>query len=117
MPTNYDEVFTCLRAVMLGAAPTMVITKDEPGALELRTPVTDPKTKQLGWFGTVTIKKTYVAYHLMPLYTQPALASALSPELTKRRQGKTCFNFTQRSDPLFKELAQLTRACAKGAPV
>lgn len=96
---------------MLEAAPKMTVTKDLPGSLELRTPTVDPKTKQLGWFGTVTIKKTYVAYHLMPLYDHPDLADDLSPELAKRRQGKTCFNFAKTDEPLFSELSRLTKAC------
>jgi hypothetical protein len=112
MADDFETVFTHLRRLMLDAAPGMKVNQDKPGALELRTPTLDPKTKQPGWFGTVTVKKTYVAYHLMPLYTQPALAADLSPELTKRRQGKTCFNFTRVDATLFKELARLTKTCA-----
>jgi hypothetical protein len=53
------------------------------------------------------------AYHLIPLYGRPELAEGLSPALTKRRQGKTCFNF-KRSDPaLFAELDALTRRAAE----
>ncbi len=112
MADDFQTVFSRLRRLMLDAAPGMKVNKDLPGALELRTPTLDPKTKQPGWFGTVTVKKTYVAYHLMPLYTQPALAADLSPDLAKRRQGKTCFNFARVDEPLFKELARLTKACA-----
>jgi hypothetical protein len=106
-------VFAQLRDLMLQAAPGMKVNKDQPGALELRTPDIDPKTKQPGWFGTVTIKKTYVAYHLMPLYTEPTLAEGISAELAKRKQGKTCFNFTQGDETLFKELSRLTKACVR----
>jgi len=112
---NFEAVFALLRRMMLDAAPGMTATKDSPGALELRTPTVDPKTKQLGWFGTVTTKKTYVAYHLMALYTHPELAADLSPELFKRKQGKTCFNFARSDDTLFKELTRLTKACVAWA--
>jgi hypothetical protein len=115
MAEKFEAVFTALRKLMLAAAPEMVVNKDGPGGLELRTPTIDPKTKQPGWFGTVTTKKTYVAYHLMPLYTHPELAGGISPELTKRRQGKTCFNFSKCDDALFQELSRLTKACAKQA--
>lgn len=114
MADDFGDVFARLRAVMLEAAPAMMVNRDEPGALELRTPEIDPKTKQPGWFGTVTTKKSYVAFHLMPLYTAPGLAEDLSPALTKRRQGKTCFNFKQVDDALFEELGALARACAAG---
>lgn len=113
MAEDFEAVFTRLRSLMLKAAPGMVVNKDSAGSLELRTPAIDPKTKQPGWFGTVTIKKSYVAYHLMPLYEQPALADGISPELAKRKQGKTCFNFTRGNEALFGEIERLTKACAK----
>jgi hypothetical protein len=114
MSEDFEAVFARLRRMMLEAAPTTTVAKDVAGALELRTGAIDPKTRQPGWFGTVTIKKTYVAYHLMPLYCQPELADTLSPELARRKQGKTCFNFTRTDESLFGELERLTRACAKG---
>ena len=112
MAEDFDIVFARLRSIMLKEAPAMVATKDSAGSLELRTPAIDLRTGQPGWFGTVTIKKTYVAYHLMPLYERPQLAEAISPALAKRRQGKTCFNFARTDDVLFGELAQLTGTCA-----
>lgn len=111
MTNAFETIYARLRDLMLEAAPGMTKTKDLPGGLELRTPRIDPKTKQPGWFGTVTIKKSYVAYHLMPLYTHPELAADISPELAKRKQGKTCFNFARADEPLFAELAHLTKAC------
>ncbi len=114
MAEHFEFVFARLRTLMLEAAPGMKVAKDGPGGLELRTPEIDPKTKQSGWYGTVTIKKTYVAYHLMPIYERPELASNISPELTKRRQGKTCFNFTRIDEQLFGELELLSKSCAAG---
>jgi hypothetical protein len=34
----------------------------------------------------------------------------MSPELKKRMQGKSCFNFKTVDEKLFKELAKLTKA-------
>jgi hypothetical protein len=34
----------------------------------------------------------------------------MSPELRKRMQGKSCFNFTRQDDTLFAELETLTAA-------
>ena len=113
MTEQFSEVFARLRAIMLAAAPDMLMKRDERGSLELRTPALDPKTKQPGWFGTVTTKKSYVAVHLMPIYTQPELAADLSLGLTKRRQGKTCFNFKDVDEALLGELRTLIEACAR----
>ena len=61
------------------------------------------------WFGGVQIKKNYVSYHLMPVYAFPDLLDSLSPELKKRMQGKSCFNFKTVDKALFKELGALTK--------
>ena len=108
----FDDIHARLRTVMLENAPGQVVGKDAAGDLVVRTTVVDPKTGQPGWFGTVTIKKSYVAYHLMPLYTDAALSESVSPGLAKRRQGKTCFNFKVVDEALFAELAKLTRRAA-----
>lgn len=108
----FGSVYARLRTVMLDNAPGQVVAKDDAGDLVVRTAAVDPKTGQPGWFGTVTIKKSYVAYHLIPLYDDPALSESVSPALAKRRQGKTCFNFKTVDEGLFTELAQLTRRAA-----
>lgn len=111
MSHAFADIHARLRAIMLAAAPNLHVRIDEPGALELRTNDIDPKTKDLGWFGTVTTKKSYVAFHLMPLYNHPEIGADLSPALTKRRQGKTCFNFKKMDEGLFAELSLLARRC------
>ena len=44
------------------------------------------------------VGKRYVSYHLFSLYLEPGQLDGLSPELRKRMQGKTCFNFTRVDD-------------------
>ena len=106
---DFGSIHARLRTIMLEAAGDLAVARDEPGDFVVRTQAIDPKTQQPGWFGTVTIKKSYVAYHLMPLYEAPELAADLSAGLTKRRQGKTCFNFKAIDQGLFEELSDLTR--------
>ena len=60
-------------------------------------------------FASVKLGKRYVSYYLMSMYLDPA-SPALSDELTRRRQGKSCFNFTTIDHGLFDELAVLTSA-------
>ena len=59
-------------------------------------------------FASVRKGKRYVSYHLFSVYLDPGQLDGLSPELRKRMQGKTCFNFTRVDDALFDELGQLT---------
>ena len=59
-------------------------------------------------FGGVQIGKRNVSYHLMCVYLSPDLLSEMSPQLQKRMQGKSCFNFTRVDGVLFDELSAIT---------
>ena len=76
--------------------------------------LTGPKTEtSLGrevWFGGVQTKKNYVSFHLMPVYAFPELLNGISPELMKRMQGKSCFNFRTVDEILFTELEELVES-------
>lgn len=45
----------------------------------------------------------------MPVYMFPGLLAGISPELKRRMQGRSCFNFRQLDDRLMVELRQLTK--------
>jgi hypothetical protein len=81
----------------------------KPGSYILISPPTPRSQGRAVWVGGVQIKKNYVSYHLMPVYAFPDLLDGLSPELRKRMQGKSCFNFKTVDKALFKELGALTR--------
>jgi hypothetical protein len=68
------------------------------------------KNKKPLFFGAVQVKKSYVSFHLMPVYVKPELLATVSPELKARMQGKSCFNFAAPEPALFEELAALTKA-------
>jgi len=111
--SNFQEIFVSLRQMMLSAASGEVIAKDLPGDLVIRTRRIDPRTEAPGWFGTVTIKKSYVACHLIGLYDHPELAAEISDGLRKRQQGKTCFNFRKLDPDLSSELSRLSEVMGK----
>ena len=69
----------------------------------------DEKRKADIYFGGVQIKKNYVSFHLMPIYVNPTLLERLSPELKKRMQGKSCFNFKNIEKKHLTELSMLTK--------
>ena len=60
-------------------------------------------------FAAVRTGMAYVSFHLMPVYACPDMLENSSPELTKRMQGKSCFNFKTADEKLFKELSKLTK--------
>jgi hypothetical protein len=83
--------------------------KDEASLLYLDTKHVQKNKKPL-FFGAVQVKKSFVSFHLMPVYMKPKLLDGLSPCLKSRMQGKSCFNFAEVDQPLFMELAALTEA-------
>lgn len=105
---DFTPVFSELRAIMLAAAKDNPVAKDTPGDLVVHMPRLGKNGKP-EWFGAVAIKKTYVSYHLFPLYTDPSLGAGMSDALAKRQQGKSCFNFKTVEPELFAELAALTQ--------
>ena len=66
----------------------------------------DPST----WFAGTRLGKRYVSYYLMPIYVKPSLLDGISPELRRRMQGKSCFNFAKVDESLLAELEALTKA-------
>jgi hypothetical protein len=102
--------FAELAALFAPYRDDLVIQTDEPGHLSLDAPPSPAYPKGL-FFGAVKIGKRHVSFHLMPVYVHPELLDGISPELRKRMQGKSCFNFTApQDDGLCAELAELTRA-------
>lgn len=106
---EFAEVFAQLRAVMDPFARSLERVVDADDELSLNTRHVMSNGTPL-WFGGVQVKKRYVSYHLMPVYVNPALLDDISPELKRRMQGKSCFNFTKADPALFEELASLTQA-------
>jgi len=87
---------------------SLIVVEDEVDNLYLNTHHIMKNKKPL-YFGGVKIGKSYVSYHLMPVYVFPELLNDISPELKKRMQGKSCFNFKKTEQNLFEELGVLTK--------
>jgi hypothetical protein len=106
---DLSPVFTALRKVLAPYAAQLCATRDDDQELYLDTTHIQKNKKPL-FFGAVQVKKSYVSFHLMPVYLKPELLASASPELRARMQGKSCFNFQAVEPALFKELSALTRA-------
>jgi hypothetical protein len=112
MADSLEPVFIELRERMLRASEGMNLARDEPGNVVLKTNWNEPGKTDPAWFGAVQLKKSYVSWHLMPLYALPSLRDGVPLVLAKRMQGKSCFNFKKMEPELFDALEQLTAACA-----
>lgn len=103
---DLEPVFGRLTEMLRRHADGLVATRDDAEQLYLEMPGEDAE-----FFGAVMRKKSQVGYHLMPVYRDPGLLDGVDPELRRRMQGKSCFNFTKIDDTLFSELAELTARC------
>ena len=65
-------------------------------------------TKQHDFFAGVRVAPKHVAFHLMPVYTDPHLLDDVSPALRKHLKGRTTFDFMAVDEALFAALADLT---------
>ena len=106
---DLNTVFSELRAITASYAEKLDAKTDGGTELYLDTRHLQKNKKPL-FFGAVQVKKTYVSFHLMPVYLKPELLEGVSPELTARMQGKSCFNFASSDKLLFKKLAGMTEA-------
>src|SRR5579885_3750684 len=117
MPSDFTAVFSALKPIMARHAARLQVKTDTPAEYTLvsREPSPFPQHKgQPMWFGEVRLGKAYVSFHLMPLYMNGSLVETISPELKKRMQGKTCFNFKSEPEPeMIAELKKLTEASVK----
>lgn len=104
----FKEVFEELKSILKPYAKKMDVAQDSDTYYLLNTRFV-MKNKQPLCFGGVRLGKNYVSFYLMTVYASPELLKGMSPELKRRMQGKSCFNFKQVDKKLFKELNTLTR--------
>lgn len=106
---DVDAVYAALHKILAPFGAKLDTKKDDGGELYVDTKHVQKNKKPL-FFGAVLVKKSYVSFHLMPVYLKPELLASVSPELKSRMQGKSCFNFSAVEPALFKELTALTKA-------
>lgn len=106
---DLSPVFTELHKILAPFASKLSATRDDEQELYVDTLYIQKNKKPL-FFGAVQVKKSYVSFHLMPVYVKPELLASVSPALKSRMHGKSCFNFSAVETALFKELAALTKA-------
>ncbi len=114
---DFGAVFARLRGILAAHTPELPVMRDDAKAYYIgmkRSGVffdslPEKQKKKPLMFGATIRGKAYVSFHLIPVYACPDLRNDLSPELRKRMQGKACFNFSTVDEPLFEELAALTR--------
>ena len=106
--TDFTQVFEQLKSIFKPYAKKMDVSHDTDTYYLLNTRYI-MKNKQPLCFGGVRLGKNYVSFYLMSVYASPDMLKNMSPELKKRMQGKSCFNFKEVDKQLFGELKALTK--------
>ena len=105
---DFDLAFQGLRKVFKPYDKKLHLQKDKPGDYLSESKSLRYQGKLVMFAGIKT--KSYVSLHLFPVYMFPNLLDGISPELKKRMQGMTCWNFKKAEEPLFAELGKLVEA-------
>src|SRR3954453_16670291 len=114
MAADFDTTFAALREILRPYAKRMIVVQDTPNYYYLDTKYTAPNGKPL-MFGAVRKGKSYGSFYLFSVYMFPELVKDLAPELKKRMQGKSCFNFKTIDEEQLRALKALTKQGAERA--
>jgi hypothetical protein len=110
---DFQAVEARLRRIFDPYRDRLTVSKEGPDGIYLEQP--GYEGKPWGYVGGTRVGKSYVSYYLMGAY-DGRLQESMSPELRKRMQGKTCFNFTKIDEPLFAELEAITAEAVARQP-
>jgi hypothetical protein len=105
---EFDAVFARLRAILEPYGREMHVAADDGQNFGVDMAPPAERTPST-WFGAVRRGKRYVSIYLMPVYADPSVLDGASAELVRRKQGKSCFNFTTVDEGLFSELEAILR--------
>ena len=104
---DFPLVFDRLQAILARHAPPLTVTTETVTHYETLAKPTATYPAGVP-FGVVQTKKSYVSFHLFPLYLFPDLRDGMPELLRQRMQGKTCFNFKRVDEPAMVALERLT---------
>src|SRR5947208_7677376 len=76
--SDFEPVFAALRRLLERPASRLFVKVDEPGNYYLETATFSNRGMRM-FFGAVQIKKSYVSFHLIPVYGCPALREGMIP--------------------------------------
>ena len=103
---DFAGTFRVLKGLLVPYAPRLHPTQDSDTFYMLDGEYV-PAFKRAMPFGGVQIRRAYVTFHLLPVYSHPELLGSVSDALKKRMQRRSCFNFVRPDRDLLVELSAL----------
>lgn len=113
-PPGLQPVHERLRGILEPYRERLVVAADGPTGMTLELP--GYHDTPWGFVAATRLGKRYVSFYLMGVYGAPELLDTISPELRRRMQGKSCFNFTTIDEALLAELTELTARSIERQP-
>jgi hypothetical protein len=101
------EVFAALKAILTPLADRLTVTADSAITYGLGVPGHRYRDQPSTPFAQVRDGKSYVSFHLFPVYVVPDLLGGVPERLRRRMQGKSCFNFKTLEPELVRDLQSL----------
>ena len=108
MTRDFGAVHERLKRILDPYRAGLSVTSDGPAGMALEIPGLEGKP--VGYVAGTRLGKRYVSLYLMPVYAEPSLLNGVSPALLRRKQGKSCFNFTSVDESLMAELEGIAAA-------
>lgn len=100
---NPDKIFCMLKEILDPYASSMVVAIDKADNFFLNTHHVMKNKKPMN-FSSVKINKSYVSFHLMPVYVFPELLDSISSELKNECKVNHALTLKQRMRNSLKSL-------------
>ena len=109
---NLTSIFDQLKALVIHYTPPLIATFDEPTRYDLYSKKNifafgKPRTEV--FFAGVAIKKNFVGFYFMPIYSHPQQFENIPAELKKTLKGKSCFHIKKTSPELLQHIQNLLK--------
>jgi hypothetical protein len=92
---DLQSLFDSLKALLQKYTPPLVPKANSAATYDLWSihPVEiQGRHKKEVYFAGLVIRKSYVGFYFMPVYSEPKMKAALAPELMQLLKGKSCFH-------------------------
>jgi hypothetical protein len=106
---DFGGTFAVLKALLDPYAARLHTSQDTPNLYMLDGEYVE-EFKRVMPFAGVQIRRSYVTFHLLPVYSHPELLGRVSDGLRRHLHGKSGFNFVRPERELLVELSAMVEA-------
>jgi len=106
---DLQVIYDALRTLLAKYSPPLVVTYDLDSRYELwsqKEIFFAGKKRGEIFFAGLIIRRHYVGFYFMPIYSNPGMKKMLGKELVARLKGKSCFHSTALDRTLAAQIRQ-----------